>query len=296
MFPILTTPASSPAEALGPKTRGRLKRAARLLGGALLLVSLVYLGRRFATLDWAQLASVESPQALLLGTIAVPVYAALLAALAWGWCRQAGEGRLLSPSAAVAVYGRAVIAKYVPGSVLQYASRQWLGGTLGLRQTAMARASATEIALHVLFSGLMAAAFIAAGSEAVPLGVAASALVGALLLVALRWQQARAPLIGQAAFFVGFALLVFVLAASGGGDAGSAARWTGWFFAAWLAGFLVPLAPGGIGVREAVLVALAGPVDRGGAVLAFALLLRAVTLLGDGAFGATAYLIRIRTR
>jgi len=179
--------------------------------------------------------------------------------------------------------------------VLQYASRQWLGGELGMGQVAMARASATEIALHVLFSGFSAASFIWAGGGAGGLGIAACALAAALLLLALRWRRRRAPLFGQALFFLGFASLVFVLAVSGH-DAATAARWTGWFFAAWLAGFLVPLAPGGIGVREAVLLALAGSADRGGAVLAFALLLRAVTLLGDGVFGAVAYLIRIRTR
>jgi hypothetical protein len=62
--------------------------------------------------------------------------------------------------------------------------------------------------------------------------------------------------------------------------------------AAWLAGFVTPGAPGGLGVREAILVmALEGTLGKGGA-LAAAALFRAATTLGDVALYLAALVIR----
>jgi uncharacterized membrane protein YbhN (UPF0104 family) len=62
--------------------------------------------------------------------------------------------------------------------------------------------------------------------------------------------------------------------------------------AAWTAGFLTPGAPGGLGVREAVLVALlVGPLGEGSA-LAVALAWRVATLGGEVIFFATSFVGR----
>jgi uncharacterized membrane protein YbhN (UPF0104 family) len=52
--------------------------------------------------------------------------------------------------------------------------------------------------------------------------------------------------------------------------------------AAWLCGFVVPGAPGGLGIREAVLTLLLTPLTGADTALLAALAFRAVTLLGDG--------------
>ena len=57
---------------------------------------------------------------------------------------------------------------------------------------------------------------------------------------------------------------------------------TGIFAVAWIAGFVTPGAPGGLGVREAILVASLGPLYGEGTAVALALTLRAVTTAGDG--------------
>ena len=57
------------------------------------------------------------------------------------------------------------------------------------------------------------------------------------------------------------------------------------FLLAWLAGFVIPVAPGGLGVREAALLALAaGSVDAP-ALLAAVLALRIGSILGDLGYG-----------
>ena len=57
---------------------------------------------------------------------------------------------------------------------------------------------------------------------------------------------------------------------------------TGAMAAAWTAGFLVVISPGGAGIRELALVALLAPVLDGGTAVALALLSRAVMIGADG--------------
>jgi len=53
------------------------------------------------------------------------------------------------------------------------------------------------------------------------------------------------------------------------------------FSIAWLAGFIIPGAPGGIGVREAVIIFFITPIIGEAQSVAIAIALRFVTLLGD---------------
>ena len=57
---------------------------------------------------------------------------------------------------------------------------------------------------------------------------------------------------------------------------------TGLFSLAWVAGFLTPGAPAGLGIREAILVAVLGATYGAGIAVGLTLLLRIVTLGGDG--------------
>lgn len=54
------------------------------------------------------------------------------------------------------------------------------------------------------------------------------------------------------------------------------------FAAAWLVGYVVPGAPGGLGVREAMMLVLLTPVVGAGAAVGLGISMRLVTLAGDG--------------
>ncbi|QSX36832.1 lysylphosphatidylglycerol synthase domain-containing protein [Shewanella sedimentimangrovi] len=56
---------------------------------------------------------------------------------------------------------------------------------------------------------------------------------------------------------------------------------TGSFALAWVAGFVTPGAPAGLGIRETIMVTLLEPAYGPGAALSLALLLRLITSLGD---------------
>lgn len=54
------------------------------------------------------------------------------------------------------------------------------------------------------------------------------------------------------------------------------------FTSAWIAGYLLPGAPGGLGVREALVVALLGSVVGTGTAIGLSVTMRLATVLGDG--------------
>ncbi|AOL24182.1 hypothetical protein Ga0102493_1135 [Erythrobacter litoralis] len=266
------------------------KRDSRLVrwgGHALLALALVYCGLAIARLGMDEVLASLPPQAwgIALGTGAA--YGLALALLAFGWGGMAGEtgAARLSLAEKLAIYAPGVIAKYIPGSVFQYGSRQLLGARFGLTHTAMLRASVTEAGLH-LPAALLCAGALMAGAEA--FGLAAIAALGVLLLAAGTGAAVRAAGF-QLAFFALFALLAALLAGAALG-AGEPFRLAGVFMLAWVAGFVVPVAPGGLGVRESVLLALAAPVEPVGAtIVAFAVLSRFATSLGDTGFGLAGY-------
>ncbi len=275
-----------------PETPARLRGKAllRWAGLAVLAACLVYLALAVSRLDLAPLMARLGWRDWLGVAALAAAYAVSLTLLAAAWSALAAPDRKLSAAQAVAIYGPGTIAKYLPGSVFQYASRHVMGRGQGLAHGAMAHASLVEAALHVAVALALAAGLLARGGLWVPILFAG--VGGALALPSTRPLVRSLAL--QLLFFAAFALIVVALG-SLGGIADEPGRLAGYFFVAWVAGFLVPIAPGGIGVREAVLMALAGPVEGAGAAAMLALLARLVGIAGDGLFGLAGYLSGARS-
>lgn len=277
-----------------PELRARMAPLLRFIGGAVFLASLYGLYRAVEALEPGQRLATLPPSGIALLILSGLAYAALLMMLAIGWNAMAGAGQPFDKAAAIAAYGQSVLAKYLPGSVFQYASRQVLGMAMGFAQKAMGRASLVEIALHVVIAAMVAALLLML-SGLWPLICLLVLIAGLLALLVLKRRSGpgfAAALGCQTLFFAGFAILAAGLGALLTGSATNAVLMAGLFLAAWLAGFLVPFAPGGLGVREAALVAAgAGLVDPA-LLLSFAALTRLMTLGGDLVFGLACHGLR----
>lgn len=261
-----------------------LRRSFTLAGVVLLGASVVFLARAFDELELSALLARLGAAGWVFVAACSVAYGAMLLLLAAGWRKLADPAATLSPRQILEIYGPAVVAKYVPGSVLQYASRQVLGSRFGLQHKAMAQSSFVEAAIHP-GAALMAASAIAVFG-------AGGALLGILLGVAL-WLWTRSPVLAAAGIQLTFFTLfgaVAVLLAWGIGGASQPGLLAGCFLVAWVAGFVVPVAPGGIGIREAALVALAAGVETADTLALVAVATRLVTLAGDAGLGAVAYL------
>jgi uncharacterized membrane protein YbhN (UPF0104 family) len=260
------------------------KRLVRLLGWTVALAALAFLASALSQLNLPLLVATLSPAAWYTTLLAAIAYALLLALLARAWLEVAAGGAVRSWSTALQIYGPSVIAKYLPGSVFHYASRQFRGDKHGLGQKKMALSSMVEAALHVICAGSVAGLLILPAPEiALPIVVAACALI----LFRFERGTLRAAA-WQLLFFLGFAAILIGLASLLPGLA-EARLVVAMLLLAWIAGFLVPVAPGGIGIREAALLVLAGPLAPPEALAVFAILARLVTILGDCQFGLAAY-------
>lgn len=265
--------------------------AIRWLGYAAFAIGLTYIGVALARLDTGSVAARLGASGWMLGAASAVIYAALLVLLARAWAGCAAGRSGSSWREVLAVYGPGVIAKYIPGSVFQYASRQVLGARRGWNHRGMARASLAEAIIHVPSALVVAAAFALFEGLA---GVALVAAAGALVVKLSRGQLSQA--VGwQLCFFSGFGTVAYVLAAYALALPNPAII-AALFMIAWIAGFLVPVAPGGLGIRESVLLVLAAPYAPAAGITVFAVLTRLVTIAGDALCGLAAYYLSADAR
>lgn len=257
-------------------------RAGRWGSGLILAGCVGFIGERLWRLEPAQLLE-QASWPLGAAMLAAPVAFGLAdVALARGWHVLADPAGTLDQRTASAIYGRGVLMKYLPGSVFQYVSRQLGGAGAGLEHKQLAKASVTEIGLHVVASMAIAAGCFAASVTPVA-GLAVTAAVGVAAFCA------RRPLVRglalQLAAFGSFAVAAAMVGAAVLPIGASLAQFAAIFLLAWLAGFLIPVAPGGLGVREAALLALGAGIAAPSALMAAVLVLRLGSILGDLGYG-----------
>lgn len=262
------------------------QRAVRWGGAAVLALSLGFIGRQLWRLDPGALAGQASLPLAGAMTGGALLFAGADHLLARGWQELADPQHRLDRRTAGAIYGRGVLLKYLPGSVFQYVSRQLGGAGAGLEQARLAKASLSEVGLHVVSSMSVAATCLSAGRQPLLAGGALALVAGASWLSRRPLLRALACQIGAFSAFAGAGALLAGALLPAGGIALS--LFAALFLLAWLAGFVVPIAPGGIGVREAALLALAGPGVAAGPLLLTVLALRIASVLGDLSYGLIA--------
>ncbi len=227
--------------------------------GSILLtaIALGYFGffvvRTLGRPDTAILFSLPVVATIILVSLAT---VASLVTTGWAW-HHLLEGDGPPTRELVSVLGRTQIAKYLPGNVGHHLTRSALAVERGIPFRSVARTLMLESVLSA--------------------GTAVGVAVLALPLLLPSWRRA------VLAYALNFLLLGSALAALAFVVADPPLTTlplaVGAFALSWVAGFLLPGAPAGLGVREAVLVALLSPsVDR---ALPIVLGFRLATTLGD---------------
>jgi uncharacterized membrane protein YbhN (UPF0104 family) len=183
-----------------------------------------------------------------------------------------------------AIYLQAQLGKYVPGGVWQYAGRGAMARGYGLPVRVVARSLPIELTATVCAGAAFACLAVGWwGAIAAAAAITTAAGAGTYLddrrtatrvvaqtipLYAATW-----PLIGVSFWMTARAFLHV--------KPGDIALYTGAFAAAWIVGLIAIYAPGGIGVREAVLVAILGPRIGSADALVIAAASRIVFTLAD---------------
>ncbi len=287
------------------------RRSYHLLGMGLALAGVAWVLWQVAGAGFSPPAGFESRRMIPAIVLGAGLYALLSLLLAGGWWWLTGAYGSRRPLAATAaVWARTQIAKYLPGNVFHYLGRQALGRRLGLGHQALVASHLLELvslfaaAALIGAGGAVAARSPAAAAVSLPLIVAVAAgglFAWPLADAALRrlpWSaetMAALPrlsvagaarlllpvLASHAAFLIGTGMLLMLLLRAAGATGPDPANLLWVYALAWVAGILTPGAPGGLGIREAVLTLGLGEALGAGNAAALALTLRLVTLLGD---------------
>lgn len=293
----------------------RLRLALKLAGGLVTIVALVFVaiavGRSFEQLR-TDLANPGLLAAIGLGSVGYALLLVLLA-LAWRGLLVAIDGPVLQCGETLAIYARTQVYKYLPSNVLHMVGRYVEARRAGASHRALGIAQLVEVALLAGAGGLVAAVLAMPllrgqlhgyGLEPwlLPTVVAVFTILATAVVVfgrRLDVQQRVGRLLGHGAaafvlyllFMLGSGGLAWSLAVALGGPASF--EIIGITAAAWLVGFLVPGAPGGLGVREAVLIAGLTAAGIPGAT-AIALGHRLITTLGDVLLALAGFIARRR--
>jgi len=233
------------------------ERRVRVLAQVLLVAAVVFVVLRVRSLwhgSHVELASVD--WAALAGSFVLAMLGTAAGALIWLVIL---DGLGVKPRLRWAgLFFQAQLGKYIPGSIWQYAGRAAVARSNGIPVGPVGVSLAVEFAAAAIAAGSMAAFLVGWW------GALILAAVAVLLAASGRPTRSRLPAhvtIRATLLYLPVWLLLgasFWLCARGlvAAPDGDLALYMGTFAVAWLAGLLAIYAPGGLGVREAVLVAL----------------------------------------
>lgn len=296
------------------------------MGAALAVLGLAYLvvfGARHAA-DLPEISWDARRVAGLASAVGLYQLTLLSGALAWHLLLRAlGERPRFATALGILAVSQA--AKYLPGNVGHYVGRVALARESGLAPAPVILTLGLETACAVLAGLSVVTAGLPLGTlgRGAPLsmwriGMAAAVAVCALavagLLLRLDPVRRRLGLPASSSLTGGRRLGVVLACLALGGfnflilgacatilastvldaPAASLPVLTGLFAAAWIAGFITPGAPAGLGVREAVLVGGLKPIFGPGVAFGLPILFRLVTTLGDGVGFGLGWLLRRR--
>jgi glycosyltransferase 2 family protein len=257
-------------------------RRVRVLAQLLLLVAIVFVVLRVRSL-WhggnIELANVE--WGALAGSFALAVAGMAASGLIWLVILDALGTR---PELRWAgLFFKAQLAKYIPGSIWQYAGRAAGARAYGIPVRPVGISLPIEFAATAVAAGSTAGFLLGWWGALILAAVVVALITG---LVVARKRPATLATIRATLLYVPVWLAVgasFWLCARGllTVPAHDAAFYTAAFAVAWLAGLVAVYAPGGLGVREAVLVALLSSRTGAADALVLAAASRLMLVLAD---------------
>ena len=277
------------------------RRMLHWFGSGLGIAGILFVALKLAQyreqIDLARLGA-EDWFVLLLLAIACGL-SGLLLALGWRALLQ-HHGVTIAPAAAIRIYGISQIAKYVPSNVVHLIGRQALAVAESLPAWPVAKSTVWELGVLLCAAALfvpLALPFVAPewSQWLAALLFVACAMLAVLLVRRTLGTHAATALCAYAGFLgvssVSFCIVLLLLVPDAA-LAPYALGVCGAYVLGWVAGFVTPGAPAGVGVREmALYFLLAAFVDQAD-LLAAVVLARMVSVSGDVLF----YLGAVGTR
>ena len=288
---------------------GRLRRIGQFL--SFLSIGFVVYAVAKMGLDFSFVGNVSVFVLVVAVGIGLKLFSMWVSATGWSqWLGFFARKRVDMP-AARRVFLRANIGKYFPGNVMHYVQRNLFASGMGIGQLQLAMSSVLESASYVTVALLMAMMTAWDGLKSavekrfesgLPVWAIIVVIGGAaavVLAVFLFRKKIRAALAGYSArafaqtllnvmalqlaalLLLAAVMLLLVWCAQGTMSGHTAALTVSAYVTAWVLGYVVPGASGGIGIREAALLLLLGPLLGNSLTLSLAMVHRLITIIGD---------------
>lgn len=267
-----------------------LKKVANYVSYLLVFLSVIFVGYKFYTLQGLVNLTAFFLDHSLIFTVACLVYALNNYLLTAGWRSiLVGLDEKITIKLSVAIFGVSQIAKYIPGNIFQFAGKQMLAVRHNLNSAKVAKSQFLEVILLLLSS--LPFCFYVGVYYFLEMGFLPSVFVTSLVSVVTSFIINQISTV----FFRTFITYIVFMLVSGilffsmitstiklNSDLPEIIFVICGFVAAWLAGFIMPGAPAGLGVRESILIVLLVPVFKDQSVVFnAAILTRLVTVIGD---------------
>lgn len=281
-----------------------------------MIISFIFIAREITKLDITNIHFEDPARSffyVFLFSIAF-VVSVCIGAYGWGLILQFINGSHIDYHITMPVYTKANVAKYLPGNVMHYASRNVLGNKLGWKHGNILLSSILEVILIFLSAAIFSAifahqAFIDVVKKAydalnkkglgILIPILIILLVGIIIYILTKPKYAekikryftfdflklflKTFFIYTATFIIMGAILIGIYKGVLGYEMTLKNAMT--IFTAsvlsWFAGFITPGAPGGLGVKESIMILMLSPAYGREATLMAALIHRLASIIGD---------------
>lgn len=291
-----------------------MKKIAKIAGNLLMIGAVVFLVKKIIDMD-ADLSQLGSPEVIGAFGINLAVQTLLVVAgcIPWMVFTQSLSGKKIPFSSAMPVYTKSNVYKYLPGNVFQYVGRNKLAFDMNISHVDVACATIFDILFCVFWTGVIAAVLLGGriagllgkyGVKFLAVGTVGAISAAAVLIFvrirfgdkikeylsryskAFRKENRKSLMAGIFYYLVSnivsaamyFACMRLVMGSSV--SLGELTALTGAFMFAWIIGFVTPGAPGGIGIRESVMIFVCGEAYQERIIL-FVLVTRLASIIAD---------------
>jgi glycosyltransferase 2 family protein len=200
------------------------------------------------------------------------------------------------------IYGRSILAKYVPGNIFQFAGRQAIGVSMELPGKPLALSIIWELGLlastGVTFFFLSLPLITNQVSFTQSLVFFILAIFTLVVMAKVLFGNPISQAIIYYILFLSFTGIVFVVIITnttvlpGANTTKILINMCGAFVVAWLIGFITPGAPGGLGVREMVLYFFLNTYIRQSDLMMIIVISRMISIVGDSLFSLISFLLK----
>lgn len=297
-----------------------VKRLLKYVGKCISILSIIFIVYAVYNLgfDFSSITNIPSFIGIIIISIILKTITVYIMGMAWTRWLTFFSKTKCKVAEALCVYAKANIGKYLPGNVMHYVERNLFASKMGIEQKKIAISSILEVLGLVSVAGIISISIsvgqlsdalynVLGENYIIIISIAICIGIVGLVAIILVFRKKFMEIISEYSikdFIKTFAInLVFyaiVLSTLGFimvllfGYMGGTINLSNFkliitgYIIAWVLGFVVPGAPGGIGVRELVISVLLGPIVGEQLMLTLSITHRLITIIGD----FCAYVIR----